>query len=67
MSQPRFEIRKTRTRLGRTRWHVVLVGANGEPLSSSESLNSREAALGNVDAQVGAFYVDGGTIVVELS
>lgn len=33
------------------RWHVVLVGDNGEPLSSSEVLNSRDAVETNIAAQ----------------
>lgn len=48
MTQPRFEIR--RNRLTR-RWRVVLVASNGEPLSVSEHLTSRAAALTNIAAQ----------------
>lgn len=46
---PRFEIRKTR-RLGRTRWRVVLIAENCEPLNVSEHLNSEAAAHTNVEA-----------------
>lgn len=34
-------------------WHVRIVGANGEPLASSEVLESRVAAEENVDAVIG--------------
>lgn len=47
---PRFEIR--RSRIGRHRWRVVLIGDNGEVLSVSEHLNSRQAALTNIAATV---------------
>jgi hypothetical protein len=43
-----MEIR--RNRLTR-RWRVVLIGYNGEPLSTSEHLNSKQAALANIAAQ----------------
>lgn len=48
---PRYEIRRSRNMLRRLRWHVVFIARNGEPLSSSESLNSEAAALENVEAQ----------------
>lgn len=48
---PRFEVRKAKLR---KRWHVVLIGANGEPLSTSETLNSVDAVNVNVQAQLGA-------------
>lgn len=51
---PRFEIRKARNRLGRMRWRVVLIAANGEPLSVSEHLNSPAAAETNIQAQLDA-------------
>ncbi len=50
MSAPRFEIR--RSRIGRRRWRVVLIGVNGEPLMVSEHLNSRQACLINIAAVV---------------
>lgn len=46
---PRFEIRRGRV-FGRYR--VVLIGANGEPLSVSETLNSVEAVHTNLQAQL---------------
>lgn len=47
MSRGRFEV--VRTDAG---WHVRVVGANGEPLASSEVLTSRAAAEENVDAVI---------------
>lgn len=48
MSQPRFEIR--RSKLRRRRFRVVLVGKNGEPLNVSEHLNSLHACAVNIAA-----------------
>ena len=48
MSQPRFEIR--RSKVGRRRWRVLLIGANGEPLMVSEHLNSLQACHVNIAA-----------------
>lgn len=50
----RFEIRQGRTKLGRRRWRVVLIGDNNRVLSVSETLNTLAAAYTNVDAQRGA-------------
>lgn len=48
---PRFEVRQNRlTR----RYRVVLIGANGEPLSVSETLNSVQAVHTNIEAQLAA-------------
>lgn len=48
---PRFEVRRG---LRRGRYRVVLIGANGEPLSVSETLNSVEAVHTNIEAQLTA-------------
>jgi hypothetical protein len=48
---PRFEIRRNRVT---RRYRVVLIGANGEPLSVSETLNSVEAVHTNIEAQLAA-------------
>lgn len=53
MNRPRFQVR--RSRLRRHRWHVVLIAANGEILSTSETLNSIDAVNNNVAAQLAAF------------
>lgn len=50
MTAPRFEIR--RSRIGRRRWRVVLIGSNGEVLMTSEHLNSRQACDVNIAAVV---------------
>ena len=48
---PRFEIRKTKSRLTRkTRWRVVLIAENCEPLNVSEHLTSEAAAMTNIEA-----------------
>jgi uncharacterized protein YegP (UPF0339 family) len=47
---PRFEIRKKRNVLGKTRWRVVLIATNCEPLNVSEHLNSEAAAMENIEA-----------------
>ena len=48
---PRFEIRKSTNRLTRkTRWRVVLIADNCEPLNVSEHLNSEAAAMTNIEA-----------------
>lgn len=47
----RFEIRQGRSKLGRRRYRVVLIGDNNEPLSVSEGLNSLASAHTNIDAQ----------------
>lgn len=61
---PRFEIVETRTTiLRRHRWHVRLIGVNGEPLSHSEQLSSKAAAHRNVEAQRGAAHRAGSPIV----
>lgn len=51
---PRFEIRRS---LLSRRWRVRLIAENGECLSVSEGLNSREAAWVNVNAQLDAVPV----------
>ena len=43
-----YHIVKTRSK----KFYVVLVGKNGEPLSTSELLNSKQAAFKNVKAQI---------------
>lgn len=48
MTAPRFEIR--RSRIGRRRYRVVLIGAQGEPLNTSEHLNSKAACHTNIAA-----------------
>lgn len=45
-----FIITQTRNVLGRKRFRVNLVGDNGEKITTSEPLNSREAALKNIEA-----------------
>lgn len=50
MTAPRFEI--VRSRIGRRRWRVRLIAANGEVLCVSEHLNSRQACLVNIAATV---------------
>lgn len=52
MAQPRFVVRRGKVR--RNRYHVVLVAENGEPLSSSEVLNSIDAVHRNIEAQLEA-------------
>lgn len=60
---PRLEIKKKKNLITRiTRWWVVLIGDNGEPLSNSEQLNSLAAADGNADAQERAFGAAIGTV-----
>lgn len=55
MAVPRYEIRDNRTLLGRAlrkqRFHVVLIGLNGEILSSTEKFRSLDGALTNIAAQ----------------
>lgn len=48
---PKFEVRRG---LRRGRYRVVLIGANGEALSVSETLNSVDAVNTNVRAQLDA-------------
>lgn len=48
---PGFHIRKAKVR---RRWYVVLVADNGEVLSTSELLNSEDAAEENIAAQIKA-------------
>ena len=49
MTTPRFEIRKARLR---RRWYVVLIASNGKTLTTSELLNSKQAARVNIAATV---------------
>jgi hypothetical protein len=46
-------IRYRQNRLTR-RWHVTIVGRNGEKLHHSETLNSKDAVRTNIDAVIDA-------------
>lgn len=45
-----FVITQTRNVFGRKRFRVNLIGDNGEKITTSELLNSREAAISNITA-----------------
>lgn len=47
---PVFEIKKKRNLLGQRRWHINLLGYNGESLTDTEVFNSKAAVEKNIAA-----------------